>query len=111
VLWENGELIDLNARISPNSGWVLNKATGVNESGQIVGVGSLGGDPFRAFVLTPTEGCVADLNNDGMLDFFDVSTLLTAYMNQDPLADLNNDGLYNFFDISIFLQAFHAGCP
>ena len=111
VLWENGKLIDLNARISPKSGWVLNKATGVNESGQIVGVGSLGGDPFRAFVLTPTEGCVADLNNDGMLDFFDVSTLLTAYMNKDPLADLNNDGLYNFFDISIFLQAFQAGCP
>ncbi|MEZ6164987.1 MAG: GC-type dockerin domain-anchored protein [Phycisphaerales bacterium] len=111
VLWENGKPIDLNSLIPTNSGWVLNKATGINESGQIVGVGSLGGDPFRAFVLTPTEGCVADLNGDGALDFFDVSALLTAYNSQDPLADLNNDGQFNFFDISIFLQAFQAGCP
>lgn len=111
VLWEGGKLIDLNTCIPPKSGWVLNKATGVNESGQIVGVGSLGGDPFRAFVLTPMGGCVADLNSDGVLNFFDVSTLLTAYMNQDPIADLNSDGQFNFFDISIFLQAYLAGCP
>lgn len=26
-------------------------------------------------------------------------------------ADLNRDGLLNFFDVSIFLQAFNAGCP
>lgn len=26
-------------------------------------------------------------------------------------ADLNNDGALNFFDVSLFLQAFNAGCP
>ena len=27
------------------------------------------------------------------------------------LADLNNDGVLNFFDVSIFITAFSAGCP
>lgn len=111
VLWENGQLIDLNTRIAGDSTWVLNNATGVNESGQIVGVGAKGGDPFRAFLLTPRVNCAADLNKDGMLNFFDVSVLITGYMNQDPIADFNNDGSWNFFDISAFIMAYNAGCP
>ncbi len=104
VLWENDTLIDLNTRIAPSSGWILNKATGINESGRIVGVGSLGGDPFRAFLLTPAD-CNADLNNDGTLDFFDISELLSGQI------DFNADTVFDFFDISAFLQAFQAGCP
>ena len=26
-------------------------------------------------------------------------------------ADLNNDGLLNFFDVSAFIAAYNAGCP
>jgi len=55
--------------------------------------------------------CDADLNDDGQVDFFDVSALLTAYNAQDPLADLNGDGLFDFFDISAFLGAYATGCP
>ncbi len=55
--------------------------------------------------------CPADLNNDGALNFFDVSAFLTAYQSQDPIADFNNDGVFNFFDVSAFLVAFNAGCP
>lgn len=55
--------------------------------------------------------CPADLNNDGELNFFDVSAFLTAYQSQNPIADFNNDGLFNFFDVSAFLVAFNAGCP
>ena len=55
--------------------------------------------------------CTPDLNNDGSLDFFDVSSFLTAFANQDPIADFTSDGGYDFFDVSAFLTAFGAGCP
>jgi len=55
--------------------------------------------------------CLADLNGDGVLNFFDVSTFLQAFGANDPLADLTNDGIWNFFDVSAFLTAFSAGCP
>ena len=58
-----------------------------------------------------TLPCPADLNGDGVLNFFDVSAFLTAFNTQQPAADFTNDGLYNFFDISAFLSAFNAGCP
>ncbi len=55
--------------------------------------------------------CLADLNNDIALNFFDVSAFLQAFSKTSLLADFTNDGLLNFFDISAFLQAFSAGCP
>ncbi|CAN0597474.1 unnamed protein product, partial [Laminaria digitata] len=48
----------------------------------------------------------ADLNTDGVLNFFDVSLFLGAYTDMDPTADFNDDGLYNFFDVSQFLAAY-----
>lgn len=55
--------------------------------------------------------CPADINNDGSLNFFDVSAFLTAFNTGDPAADINNDGMLNFFDVSTFLGAFGQGCP
>ena len=55
--------------------------------------------------------CSADLNNDGLLNFFDVSAFLSAFTSMSPAADFTGDGLYNFFDVSAFLGAFSAGCP
>jgi len=55
--------------------------------------------------------CLADLNGDGNLDFFDVSAFLTAYNAQNTIADFNMDGQFNFFDVSAFLSAYTNGCP
>jgi hypothetical protein len=55
--------------------------------------------------------CPADLNGDGTLNFFDVSTFLTAFNSMNPIADFTGDGNFNFFDVSAFLQAYNAGCP
>ena len=55
--------------------------------------------------------CIADLNNDTILDFFDISLFLTAFNTQDPIADFTNDGIFDFFDITAFIQAFRQGCP
>jgi len=57
------------------------------------------------------NSCFADLNGDGVLDFFDISAFLTAFMDQNPNGDFNNDNVFDFFDISAFLAAFTAGCP
>ncbi len=43
---------DLNDLIDPASGWTLRVATGINDSGQIVGVGAIGGHE-HAFRLDP----------------------------------------------------------
>lgn len=51
------------------------------------------------------EDCIADLNFDGTLDFFDVS----IFVNTSP--DIDGSGAFDFFDVSSFLNAFSAGCP
>ena len=55
--------------------------------------------------------CPADLNGDGMTDFFDVSAFLNAFNAMDPVSDFTGDGSFDFFDVSAFLTAFSAGCP
>jgi hypothetical protein len=55
--------------------------------------------------------CIADINDDGSLNFLDVSAFLAAFGSQDPTADFTNDGLYNFLDVSLFIQLFGTGCP
>jgi probable HAF family extracellular repeat protein len=53
VLWKGGgPIANLNDLIDPTSGWLLTSATGINDAGQIVGVGQHNGQG-RAFLLTP----------------------------------------------------------
>lgn len=49
---EAGKMKNLNLVIPEDSGWVLNVAYGINDSGQIVGEGTIGGKT-HAFLLTP----------------------------------------------------------
>jgi len=51
------EVTDLNDLIDPRSGWELTVATGVNDSGKIVGYGWIGGNQ-RAFLATPTDAAL-----------------------------------------------------
>jgi len=55
--------------------------------------------------LNCTPLCAPDLNDDGSLNFFDISIFLTM------LPDYNADDEFNFFDVSEFLADFAAGCP
>ncbi len=63
------------------------------------------------FSITRDAGCAADMNGDGTLDFFDVSSFISAYSAQDPAADFNADRVWDFFDVSAFISAYNAGCP
>src|SRR5262249_37865684 len=51
-IWQNGVVTDLNELIPGGSGWVLNIATGINDSGQITGTATVN-RTRRAFLLTP----------------------------------------------------------
>lgn len=52
-IFTEGIMIDLNDYLRQGSGWVLQRATGINASGQICGYGTFNGD-MRAFLLTPS---------------------------------------------------------
>jgi probable HAF family extracellular repeat protein len=53
-LWQDGKIVDLNTLLPPNSGWVLYRATGINEKGQIIGEGEYLDSGTSGFLLTPT---------------------------------------------------------
>jgi probable HAF family extracellular repeat protein len=51
-LWEDGTLFDLNDLLVPASGWEITGASGINEAGQIAGMGAANG-VTHAILLTP----------------------------------------------------------
>lgn len=51
-MWKNNQMINLNDLIDVNSGWILRDAYDINNLGQIVGRGEIGGEN-HAFLLTP----------------------------------------------------------
>lgn len=73
-------------------------------------------DSFNRGVMCMTygiaAGCQADLNTDGVLNFFDLAAYLALFTSGDPAADLAPPfGVLNFFDLSAYLVLFNAGCP
>jgi cytochrome c peroxidase len=57
-------------------------------------------------------GCLADINRDLKVDFFDIAQYLTLYNQQAPAADLAEPlGSFNFFDLAAFITAYNTGCP
>jgi probable HAF family extracellular repeat protein len=56
-IYSGGQMYDLNNLIPAGSGWVLEHATAINTSGQIVGVGRLNGQT-RAFLATPDTSLI-----------------------------------------------------
>ncbi|MCC5821837.1 MAG: hypothetical protein LAT64_00960 [Phycisphaerales bacterium] len=65
-----------------------------------------------ADALTVRYVCAADFNQDGSVDFFDLSDYLAAFNSGDLAADFAEPfGTLNFFDVAAFLQLFKDGCP
>lgn len=54
VLFRDGTLTDLNSLIDLSSGWCLQYASAINDSGQIAGSGISPNGKVHAFLLTPT---------------------------------------------------------
>lgn len=53
-LYRDGQMLNLNDLIAPDSGWVLSVAHDINDRGQIVGTGFFNGRE-SAFILTPMQ--------------------------------------------------------
>ncbi len=66
-LYENGAMIDLNSLIDPNSGWTLLSATGINDTGQIVGIGMNAQGQLHGYLLDPRVVTVPEPASLGLL--------------------------------------------
>ncbi len=125
--WSGGQIADLNTLVAPvphSQNWKLEVATGINDSGWIVGTGTYLGWP-RAFLLQPLSGCgPADFGSqggvpgpDGVLDNNDFIAFIDAFFAGDARADLGSqggvaggDGQFNNNDFIVFIDLFFAGC-
>lgn len=54
--------------------------------------------------------CMGDVNEDGLVDVADANAFIALYNAADAGADLNGDGVFNFFDLSIFTSLSGSGC-
>ena len=69
--------------------------------GKRINIGAYGGTPQASMSLSDA-GNVADLNNDGFVDFTDFFTDKWLYEEILLPEDLNRDGIVNFADYAIF---------
>src|SRR5262249_1059378 len=63
--------------------------------------------PSASATPTPTSspsGNIGDLNNDGSVDIFDLSILLSGWGTSKATDDLSHDGTVNIYDLSILLS-------
>ena len=109
AVFENDFGITINANGECSAGGMLSASIGDQSDTTMLSPGRV---ILIGFEVTDSSVCNgADLNMDGMLNFFDVSLFLTAFNAHDPIADFNDDGQFNFFDVSGFLGLFTQGCP
>jgi len=79
----------------------------INGRNQLVFVGVLSNGSLGLFTAEP---CVADFNNDGVVDLFDYLDFVEVFAAEDIAADFNFDGVVDLFDYLDFVQAFADGC-
>ncbi|MDF1810555.1 MAG: GC-type dockerin domain-anchored protein [Phycisphaerales bacterium] len=87
--------------------------TSISADGNVIagiGASTFDGSPI-GYIINMTPPCLADMNDDGSLNFFDVSIFLSTFSEGDLAADFNGDGSLNFFDVSEYLNLFSIGCP
>ena len=70
-----------------------------------------GSGPVIASVVAPISGpCRVDMNADGTLNFFDISTWINAFNNNLPQCDQNDDGNCDPSDFTAWINNFNNGC-
>jgi probable HAF family extracellular repeat protein len=86
-VWQDGVMHDLNDSISPASGWVLQSAFDINDSGQIVG-GGRHGDVVAGFLLNPRS---FDSVRAGNVNTGDSSCPASVLRLNDGIGDSNRE--------------------
>jgi probable HAF family extracellular repeat protein len=57
---DHGAMTDLNSLVDPSLGWELYYANGINDAGQIVGIGAVPSGTVDSFLLTPNSASVPE---------------------------------------------------
>lgn len=95
---------------------------GEGEDGEIFITNLFAGTIYKLVLTNPDpDNCLPDFPGCNpadlaepydTLNFFDVTTFLGLYNQEDPAADLAPPaGVFNFFDVTEFLSAYNSGCP
>jgi probable HAF family extracellular repeat protein len=79
-LWENGEAVDLTARLAPGEDWTIHTADDINQAGVIVGTGSPNGGVTRAIALVPFPGNLSLA--DAQIDILKLLTSTGSNLNK-----------------------------
>lgn len=74
------------------------------------GVGPAPIADLGAYELQAPPTCPGDANSDGLVNFADITSVLSEFNNTGPAGDANNDGFVNFSDITSVLSNFNAAC-
>jgi probable HAF family extracellular repeat protein len=103
-------LTDLNSKVTSKAAdWVLSEASGINDTGVIVGVGTLSGAKHGYMLKPLTPG---DANADLKVDFTDLVTLAQHYNTQGgatwETGDFNGDGNVDFADLVALAQNYNS---
>jgi probable HAF family extracellular repeat protein len=105
-IWQDGLLMDLNDLVPSNFNLTFHSARSINETGQITGQATSPDGPV-AFVLTPIEPRLGDLDGDCQVGVADLLILLGNWGRCDICAncpaDLNSDCVVGAVDLLILL--------
>lgn len=99
----NLDLIDIVIPPETNGGDRFGDVISIDGAEALVGAPNVDPKPGAAYRIFPR--CAADLNEDGTVDFFDVSYFINF------MVDFNGDGVFDFFDVSAFVNSYQSGCP
>jgi uncharacterized membrane protein len=103
LLWQQGEVYDLNDLAVLDPTYTIERAFDINNRGQIVADGNDAVNDVITFVLTPIDRPEGDIDGDCDVDVADLLFLLGEWGKTDSLADINGDGIVNVADLLILL--------
>lgn len=63
------------------------------------------------FTCTAPPFCLGDADNNGLVNFADITSVLTNFGGAGPLGDADNNGTVNFADVTTVLTNFNIPCP
>ena len=89
-LYRDGQMVDVNSLLPPDSGWVLATADFINDAGQIVGFGVFNG-ATNAYLFTPANENSVPVANAGPDQTVECSTL--THLDGNSSTDNDNDAL------------------
>ena len=109
VIWQNGGVTDLNDLVSAPAGVHMTVARAINNQGQITGQADADNGDVVAFLLTPIEPRVGDLDGDctvGIVDFLMLLSLWGPCPAPCPpscVADFDGDCNVGIVDVLLLL--------